>query len=64
MTLPVEKLEQKYRRTYLNLIAITAAYGLCVVVGIVILLSHPRTADWVSQAVQAEFVTANTPPSP
>jgi hypothetical protein len=30
----------------------------------VILLSHPRTADWVSQAVQAEFVTANTPPSP
>jgi hypothetical protein len=59
-----KRLEQSYRQTYRRLIAMVFAYLLVVVVaGIALLINHPRTADWVSQAVQAEFATANAPPS-
>lgn len=64
MTAPVKQLEQTYRQTYRRLIAFTFAYGLCVVAVIMTLINHPRIVDWVSHSVQAEFTTANAPPSP
>jgi Na+(H+)/acetate symporter ActP len=63
MTPSVKQLEQTYRQTYRRLIAITFAYVLVVAAGIVLLVSHPRTADWVAEAVQAEFAATNAPPS-
>jgi hypothetical protein len=63
MTPSLEQLEQTYRQTYRGLAAITFAYALLVVTAITLLIAHPKVGDWVSQAVQAEFGTANAPPS-
>jgi hypothetical protein len=40
---------------------ILAVHGIVVVVLIGLVLSHPAASDWISQAVQAEFV-GNPPP--
>ncbi len=63
MTPSLEQLEQTYRQTYRRLAAVTFAYALLVVTAITLLIAHPKVADWVSQAVHAEFVAANAPPS-
>ncbi|THD67286.1 MAG: hypothetical protein E7813_11760 [Bradyrhizobium sp.] len=63
MTPSAKQLERTYRQAYRRLIVITFAYILVVVAGIALLVSHPATANWVAQAVQAELATADAPPS-
>lgn len=63
MTSSAKQLERTYRQTYRRLIAITCAYVLVVAAGIALLVHHPRTAEWASQVIQAEFAAMNVPPS-
>ncbi len=63
MTPSAKQLERTYRQAYRRLIAITLAYILVVVAGIALMISHPATANWVAQAVQAELAATNAPPS-
>lgn len=59
----VKQMEETYRLTYRRLFAITFVYTLVVAAGIAMLIAYPKTANWVAQSVQAEFVTADAPAS-
>jgi hypothetical protein len=62
MPMSNRELDQAYRRTYRRLITgVLMAYGTGLLVVLTLLISHPRIANWMSEAFQAELGTTVPP---
>jgi hypothetical protein len=65
MPMSIKELDQVYRRTYRRLITgVLIAYGTSLLVVLALLISQPRIAAWMSEAVQAELVGTTAAPAP
>ncbi len=65
MPMSIRELDRTYRRTYQRLIiGIFVVYGTALLVVLSLLMSNPRVASWVSEAVQSETVGTNVPSAP
>ena len=59
MPTSLRDLDRTYRRTYRRLITgIMIIYGTGLLLGVLLTVSHPKIATWISRAADAEFAGA------
>jgi hypothetical protein len=65
MPMSVRELDETYRRTYRRLIAgVLIVYAAGFLLVFTLLISNPRIASWVTEAMQAELAITTQPAEP